>query len=107
MARAGIKQEHWNDANGNPEGGVAFGNGFAISWQHGPLGRDGERKEPNGAFVEDIIQAAIGRIEFYQKSKFASEYNANALTGLKIAAQHLHQRTLDRENRCVEGTHKS
>jgi hypothetical protein len=31
----GIKTEHWDDANGNPEGGSTFGNGFAISWQHG------------------------------------------------------------------------
>ena len=36
MATSGITSEHWNDANGNPEGGSTFGNGFAISWQHGP-----------------------------------------------------------------------
>lgn len=100
-----IKQEHWNDANGNPAGGSTFGPGFAISWQNGPLGRDGERKEPNGAFVENIINAAIGRLEFYQASPFRCDENARALTYLKSALQECNARTQKRESRKVEGTH--
>lgn len=98
-------EEHWSDENGNPAGGVSSGRGFAISWQNGPLGRGNDRKEPNGAFVEDVIQAVIGRIEFYQRSKFACERNELALAALKGAAVELDQRTRDREAREVEGTH--
>ena len=100
-----ISEEHVTDANGNPTGGKTSGTGFRIQWQDGPLGRDGDRLEPNGAFVEGIIQAAIGRLEFFQKSKFASAYNAEALAGLDVALAALERRTSDREARKVEGTH--
>ena len=103
--RAGMKSEHWIDANGNPEGGTTFGNGFTIDWQHGPLGRGTERIEPVGAFVEDVIAAAADRIRYYQSGRFASEYNAKALDHLEAALAALDQRTKDREARAVEGTH--
>ena len=54
-------EEHWTDSDGNPTGGVSSGRGFTISWQNGPLGRGEDRVEPNGAFVEDVIAAVIGR----------------------------------------------
>ena len=101
-----IKSEHWNDANGNPEGGSSFGNGFAISWQHGPLGRGPNRREPNGAFVEDVILACVDRIQYYQANRFASAYNQKALEHLGAALDALDQRTKDREARAVEGTHE-
>jgi len=104
--RAGIRSEHWNDANGNPEGGTTFGNGLAIGWQHGPLGRGPDRREPNGAFVEDVIEAAADRIRYYQGSRFACERNAKALEHLEAALTELDARTKDREARDVEGTHK-
>lgn len=100
-----IVQQHFNDADGNPAGGTTAGTGIAIHWQDGPLGRGAERKEPNGAFVEGVIQAAIGRIEYYQKSKFSSRENAIALTHLETALLWLGKRTADREEREVEGTH--
>lgn len=100
-----IHQEHWTDDDLNPAGGSTFGNGFAISWQNGALGRGENRREPNGAFVEDVIQAVIGRIEFYQDSKFACQENAAALEYLKSAANVLDERTKNREARQVEGTH--
>ena len=87
-----------------PAGGVSTGRGFTISWQHGPLGRGNDRKEPNGAFVEDVIQAVIERIEFYQQH-FPSQENAEALAGLYRAAERLDDRTRARELRQVEGTH--
>ena len=96
---------HFSDANGNPSGGQTFGRGFAISWQNGPLAVDGVRKEPNGAFVEQVIEAAVDRINFYQRSKFASPYNEAALKHLMAALEMLKTRTLDREARGVEGTH--
>lgn len=100
-----INQEHWTDENGNPAGGASFGTGFCISWQNGPLGRGENRREPNGAFVESVLAAVIGRIEFYQASKFACEENAKALEYLKSAAKVLDDRTRNRETRKVEGTH--
>jgi hypothetical protein len=98
--------EHWLDENGNPAGGVSTGTGFTISWQNGPLAVNGDRKDPNGAFVETIIEAVIKRIEFYQASRFNCIENANALEALKHAAECLDSRTKNREARGVEGTHK-
>ena len=103
--RSEINQEHFVDSEGRPDGGTTYGPGFAIGWQKGPLGRGDERKPQNGAFVEDIIQAAIGRIHFYQKSKFYCEENAEALIHLHKAAEALDQRTKRREAANVEGTH--
>ena len=97
--------QHWSDEQGNPAGGVSTGRGFTISWQNGPLGRGEERQEPNGAFVEDVIQAVIGRIEFYEASRFACNENKAALAALKDAARYLDSRTRNREARNVEGTH--
>jgi len=101
-----IKQEHWLDENGNPAGGSSFGCGFAISWQNGPLNRGAKRKEPNGAFVENIIKAAIGRLEHYQTTKFACKENADALANLQRALACCNARTANREARQVEGTHQ-
>jgi hypothetical protein len=101
-----IKEEHRVDDGGNPAGGHTEGVGITIDWQNGPLAVDGVRKEPNGAFVEGVIEAAIGRIEFYQHSKFHGIHNAVALGHLKAAHEVLTERTRDRETRGVEGTHK-
>ena len=95
-----------NDAAGNPAGGSVRGVGITIDWQNGPLGRGDDRKEPNGAFVEGVIAAAVQRIEYYQASKFKSRENAIALTHLETALLWLGKRTADREARAVEGTHQ-
>lgn len=101
----GFDAENWNDEAGNPAGGVVIGKGLDISWQNGPLGRDEERVAPNGAFVEDVIEAAAQRIRYYQNSGFACRENAIALTKLEEAILWLDKRTRDRESRGVEGTH--
>lgn len=103
--KSGIRCDHWDDAAGNPCGGNTFGTGFAIGWQHGPLGRGTGRTEPNGAFVEDVINAAADRLECYQRGKFASDYNARAIVHLRQAVKILEDRTSDRDARRVEGTH--
>lgn len=122
-----IDGNHEIDNNDNPAGGVTTGVGINIRWQNGPLGRgkpreeirasdvprgmdpdDVARKEPNGAFVEGVIEAAIGRLRFYQTAtggKFACRENAIALTHLETALLWLEKRTADREARQVEGTH--
>lgn len=96
---------HENDVNGNPAGGETTGTGITITWQNGPLGRDGDRKEPNGAFVEGVIAAAIDRLEYYQASKFECRENAIAITKLEEALHWCQHRTAKREERAVEGTH--
>lgn len=103
--RQAITEAHNLDDDGNPAGGYASGTGFSISWQNGPLAVDGERKEPNGAFVEGIIAAALGRLQAYQASKFACRENALAITKLEEALHWLDHRTAAREARGVEGTH--
>ncbi len=100
-----IIERHSLDANGNPTGGNTQGVGMLITWQNGPLGRDAARHEPNGAFVEGVICAAIGRLEHYQRSKFACKDNLEALGHLANALQCLERRTKDREARGVEGSH--
>ena len=101
-----IESEHWSD-NGVPAGGVTYGRGFAISWQNGPLGALGtsERKQPNGAFVEDIIEAALDRLEYYQSSRFNCDENQFAIEHLRAAIAALEERTARRVQRGVEGTH--
>lgn len=102
------KVDNWTDPDGNPHGGVVEGVGLSIKWQEGPLGRaeEGNRIEPNGAFVETVISAVIKRMEFYQATKFNCRENAIALTHLETALLWLNKRTQDREDRKVEGTHK-
>ena len=98
-------QTHNVDAEGNPAGGHTGAAGLSIWWQDGPLGRGVDRKEPNGTFVETVIQAAIERLEFYQAGKFACTENGSALEHLARALGVLEERTKDRERRAVEGTH--
>ena len=105
-----IECENFNDENGNPAGGRVKGVGIHIFWQNGPLGRGEERSKPNGAFVEGVINAAMQRIDYYQKAcggKFMCPENALAAKLLEEALYWLDYRTKDREKRGVEGTHKT
>ena len=93
------------DADGNPSGGNVRGTGLAIDWQNGPLGRDAERQEPNGAFVETVLAAALQRIQFYNDTQFRCRENSLAITHIEEAMHWLQARTAERERRAVEGTH--
>ena len=88
-----------------PAGGYVEGVGLRIDWQDGPLGRGAERGEPNGAFVETVIAAALQRIEYYNSTQFRCRENSLAITKLEEALHWLNARTRDREARDVEGTH--
>ena len=101
-----ITSNHFNDADGNPSGGITFGRGFAIGWQNGPLGRGEDRIEPNGAFVEDVLASALDRLNYYQESRFNCEHNAIAVRHIESALAALNDRTVSREERGVEGTHE-
>ena len=102
---AEYKAQNHTDDNGNPAGGEAIGIGVDITWQDGPLGKGADRKEPNGAFVETVIDMARQRIQYYQESKFKCRENAIAITKLEEVLLWLNKRTRDREARDVEGTH--
>jgi len=95
------------DANDNPDGGYVHGVGLRIDWQKGPLGRGEDRLEPNGAFVETVLAAALQRIEFYNAGKFRCRENSLAITHIEEAMHWLNHRTADREARQVEGTHST
>lgn len=96
------------DKDGNPTGGDVRGLGIDIEWQDGPLGRP--PKPATGAFVEDIIEAARQRLEFYQTAsgeRFACRENALAITKLDEAMYWLTARRMERESRGVQGEHKA
>ena len=94
------------DDSGNPTGGYASGVGLFINWQDGPLGRGEESKEPNGAFIEDVLKICAERMRFYQASKFACEENVVVLEHIEAAILWLGERTKNREVRDVEGTYE-
>lgn len=98
-------EKHETDEQGNPAGGTTSGRGFTIQWQNGPLRVNGTRREPSGAFVEDVIAAALGRLQAYQATKFHCRENALAITKLEETLHWLDHRTQNRERRGVEGTY--
>ena len=110
MMTQNFKATNHLDDNGNPAGGSVNAVGFMINWQNGPLGRGEDRKEPNGAFVETVLEAAKQRLEFYQvasDARFACDENAIAIGHIKTALFVLNERTASREARQVEGTHEA
>lgn len=100
-----IRCRNYVDGDGNPAGGYAHGIGLSIVWQDGPRGKDvgGELMPPNGAFVEDAIQAAAQRLAFFQQSKYAHDDNAEAIRHLQAAIDALGRRAADRRKRGVLG----
>lgn len=99
-----IYSQHFDDENGNPAGGITYGHGFTIAWQNGPLlEAKGGR---NGAFVEDIILAAIDRFEYYQSGRFSCEENEEALMHLSLALNAMRKRLARRNKAGIEGTHQ-
>ena len=97
--------QNYSDGNGNPTGGFFRAKGIDIQWQNGPLGCGPSRREPNGAFVETVIEAAFQRIQYYQNTKFACMENDMAMVKLEEALHWLNARTKKRYKRGVEGTH--
>lgn len=82
-----------------------------IAWQDGPRGEtdvDGNLvlADPNGAFVEDVLWAALQRLEFFNEGKFRCRENSLAITKIEEALFILKDRQLSRSDRGVEGKHE-
>ena len=99
-----ITQHHAFNDEGCCTGGETSGVGFAIRWQDGPWKRGEE--EPNGAFVENILEAAAGRLRAYEKTRFCHPANAFALFHIGRALAALQDRHADRAARGVLGSHE-
>lgn len=97
-----FESHQFSTSDGIPHGGHTFGAGFAIAWQQGPI----EDGQPNGAQVEDVVRAAIDRLEFFQRSRYACHHNALAIRHFEIGLGMLEARTAERLARGVEGTHQ-
>lgn len=74
---------------------------LTIHFQEGPIKECGV----NGVCNEDLLNMVLCRLEYFQKSEFKCDENANAIIYLKSALYELRQRTNKREKRGVEGTH--
>ena len=106
--------ENITDEDDNPTGGRVVLDGktsdspmLVINWQNKPRKQeDGSLAEPNGAFVEDVIWAALQRLEFFNEGKYRDRANSIAITHLEQALQALKDRQLERSQRGVEGEHK-
>lgn len=110
------------DDNENPTGGhvilgVETPTGeipvLSIEWQNGPRGTGETNPDgspvlaaPNGAFVEDVLWAALQRLEFFNQSKYRDRANSLAITKIEEALQALKNRQLERSYRNVEGKHE-
>lgn len=117
-----LKANNQLDENDNPTGGDVYlqvtKNGdpefpaLVVNWQDGARGKgtnpDGSPAlaEPNGAFVEDVLWAALQRLEFFNESKYRDRANSIAITHVEQALQALKDRQLERSHRNVEGKHE-
>lgn len=101
------------DAAGNPTGGevrleISGHPELLVKWQDGARGEQGKPglAEPNGAFVEDVLWAALQRLEFFQESQYRCRENAIAITKIEEALFIMKDRQLSRSYRGVEGKHE-
>lgn len=82
------------DNEGSPVGKVDF--------QEGPILEAGV----NGVMNEDLIAMVICRLESFNNSDFRCRENSMAITKLEEALLWLRKRTMGRDQRGTEGTHK-
>lgn len=96
-----VKSQFKTDEDNNPTGGETTSTGLQINWQDGIIA--GGR---NGAFVEDVITAAIQRLEFFNSTKFRCRENSLAITKLEEALHWLDHRTNSRQAQGVENSYE-
>jgi len=100
-----VRARNYTDADGNPAGGYVHGPGLCVAFQDGPRGKDadGKLKPANGAFVEDLLVAALQRLEFFQQSRYVHEKNQEAINHIVDALRALDTRARERSARGVLG----
>ena len=99
------------DRGGNPTGGTTFmvasgqrdsdHSALHVNWQDGMVGPDGQ----NGAFIEDVLEAARQRLQFFNTTEFRCRENSIAITKIEEALQWLDWRTRARLLADVENTY--
>jgi hypothetical protein len=94
--------EFYTDSNDNPTGGKSWGVGYEINWQNGIV-----KGGKNGAFLEEVIEDCIARLEFFNESKFRCRENSLAITKLEEALQWLNYRTSKRSKQGVENSYET
>ena len=75
----------------------------SVLFQEGPIKECGV----NGVNNEDLIAMVICRLEHFQKSEFKCLENEQAIIKLNESLMWLRKRTMGREARGIEGTHKA
>jgi len=60
----------------------------------------------NGIFMEDLLNIVRHRLLEFQKTIFACDMNAEAISGIEVAINALRDRTNDRKIRGVQGTYE-
>ncbi len=73
-----------------------------INFQNGPIKEYGV----NGFTHEVLLAIVADRLQSFQNGPYATNDNATALTHVQSATLWLHKRTMERNARGVEGTHK-
>jgi hypothetical protein len=76
----------------------------SIKFQEGSV-KDGN-VTVNGVTMEGLIAVVIDRLQCFQKGPLNSRENALAITKLEEAIHWLHHRTLERNQRGVEGSNQ-
>lgn len=80
------------------EGNVLAG----INFQEGPIQEAGV----NGVMNEDLLVMILTRLQGFQNSPYSCKENAMAITKIEEALLWLRKRTMGREQKGIEGTHK-
>ena len=97
--QSGMASAHYRVEWENKEGVTCF---HEINFQNGPIGEVGW----NGVIDEALTAILIDRLETWQAGQYANRENALVKTALEESLLWRLKRTLDREARNVEGTHK-
>lgn len=75
---------------------------WRLAFQNGAIAEVGT----NGITHEALLAILIDRLEGFQSGQYACPENGMALSCLKSAMRELHERTMKRVARGVEGTHQ-
>lgn len=76
-----------------------------LTFHEGPLAGE-NAGDVKGVMIENLLAIVIDRLRTHQRSKYACAENELAFASVENALYHLQERTKEREERKVEGTHE-